>query len=1043
MAGPVPGGWRSFITLLFIQGQNAFNDNFIKLILISLALALPPVPWLGQNPQFTLSLLIPIPFVLLAPIAGFLADRFSKRLNLRLCLASQLVLLALILWSLKVENLAVAVLGFFLLSVQTVFFGPAKQGVLKEYLGAKRLSFANGLMQMFTIVSMLAGIFLGGFLFARMREQGVGVWESAYLPTFWVTVAAIVGLALSLLLSPTKGHPEVHFTRHLAWSHFHDLRYVFTDRTMGLTALGITFFWFIAYFMGVVTVNFGVELYPDRTSGLATKDASIMSAVLGLGMIVGSILVSLLSRHRIEVGMVPPGGLGLALGLTGLGFFRQDSLAFYSCLAIMGVTGAFFIIPLAAKLQDKAGETWRGRVLGAEGLLTSVAGLVAILSGMIFTHLSIPAAWQVLVFAVPSFALAVWIVKLVPRQFFRFALLGLFRLLYRVRTRHAGRMPEKGGVLLVCNHVSYIDSFILTAASPRPVRFVIFEDFLKVKAIAWFLHLFRVIPIRPEKAKEAIAATAQALKDGDVVCIFPEGHLTRTGVVNELRKGFELIARRAGVPVLPAYLGGVWGSIFTYEGGRYFFKWPRRVPRPVTVVFGQPIPPEKISGDGLRLALNDLSALVAEEQAQNFGRLEEAIARNLKRAGNAYVEHGRERHAWSRRRLFASAMALASRWRRTLPPGEERVGVLLPAGPAAALMHLGLRLAGRIPVAAPLKMQSGGALDVDWLDRALRAHRIGTVITSRVFSQSLVALIQGGSPVRLLDMAEELSTVVTRLVGERLLAFVEPAWLTCRRLGLHRPEAGSPGQPAIAWIHDPENPSPSVPAPLTELTHRGLLSQFSQLTGANFLSSGETLFSEAQYHTVAGALLSLWYPVLERGTVVSRSFGTKIDPEKLRVALAADPVDIVVLAKMLLPQLAAVAPSTPWPADRPPRAFFFDTGLPAEEEKALEARLGLPICRGWAPESLGALVSLSLPDPNTTAVGHRYQRGRKAGTQGLLLPGIAARIGDGSGRLSEKGRLHLTGPCLPQPPPVPEAAFEASFDEEAFLSVEPVRLAKT
>lgn len=1027
------GGWRSFLALLIIQGQNAFNDNFVKFILISLTLALPKTPWLGENPQFTLSLLIPLPFILLAPVAGFMADRYSKRSNIRFCLALQLVLFAAILWSLSRQILSVAVIGFFLLSVQSVFFSPAKQGVLKEYLGANRLSFANGLMLMVTIVSSLAGIWLGGTMFAHMRAGGHGIWESAFHPALWVGSAALVPLLLSFFLAPTDGHPEVHFTTNLAWSHFSDLTYVFANRTLRFTALGITFFWLIAYFMGVVTVNFGLELYPDQTTGQGAAAGANMSAILGVGMIIGTILVSILSRHHIELGMVPLGGIGMGLSLGALGFFHPSGAIFHTCLCLVGITGAFYITPLTAKLQEKADESWRGRVLSAEGLLTSTAGFLAILLGMVFTISHLPAAWQVIIFAVPSILLSVWIIRLVPKQLLRFVLLGLFRRVYQVKALNPEHMPESGGVLLVANHVSYIDSFILTTASPRPIRFLIFEDFFKVRAIAWFLRLFRAIAIRPNKAKDAIVATAEGLKEGDVVCIFPEGQLSRTGVVNELRRGFEVIARKANAPVLPVYMDRLWGSIFTFERGRYFYKWPLRLRYPVTVAFGDPIPAGEVTDDRLRRAFQDLSVKAVSNRPEARRSVERAIVQGLKSTGNVYIEHGRERHVWPRRRFLASALALAARWRRTLPPESGRVGILLPSGPAAALMHLGVRLAGRVSVAVPLKMMEGGQLDVEWLERALRVHGLETVITSRVFSESLVNLLASGSPVRLLDMAEELTAVSARLLGERVLSWIEPSALTCLRFGFPRQHPEGQDKPAVAWIHDTSSAIVGD-IPITVLSQQNLLSQEAQLTSANFLASGECVFSEAQYHTVLGNVLSLWYPVLQRGTVVSRSFGAKIDPGKFFTAVAADPVDAVVLTNMLRAQIRGGPDGVPWTGRPPARFFCFESGLDAEMELSWEADLGLPICRGWAPEALGALVSLSLVDPHTDAIGHTFQRGRKAGSQGLLLPGIAVRVENEKNKLTEPGVLHFSGPCFPSVP-LPGVILEGSFDGEGFLTV--------
>jgi len=179
-------------------------------------------------------------------------------------------------------------------------------------------------------------------------------------------------------------------------------------------------------------------------------------------------------------------------------------------------------------------------------------------------------------------------------------LLGLF---YKTTVRGAENVPPHGGVLLVSNHVSYVDALLLGFACPRPVRFLSWAGFFHRPFLGWFLKTMGCIPISSTSAKDAIRAAADCIQSGECVCIFPEGDLTKTGQLADFKKGFELIARRANAPVVPVALGSLWGSIFSYEGGRYFWKWPKKLPYPVTISFGAPHDPATATADSLRHAI--------------------------------------------------------------------------------------------------------------------------------------------------------------------------------------------------------------------------------------------------------------------------------------------------------------------------------------------------------------------------------------------------------------------------------------------------------
>ncbi|MEM7600308.1 MAG: 1-acyl-sn-glycerol-3-phosphate acyltransferase, partial [Verrucomicrobiota bacterium] len=333
--------------------------------------------------------------------------------------------------------------------------------------------------------------------------------------------------------------------------------------------------------------------------------------------------------------------------------------------------------------------------------------------------------------------------KYLARLFFRITMLPVVQLLYRVRRAGVDFVPREGGVLLLANHVSYIDAFVMYLTSPRPVRFVVLESYLSVKPIAWFLKLFGAIPIRKTHAKEAINRTVAALKEGDVVCLFPEGGLTRLGVIYEFKKGFELIVRKSGCPVVPVYMDGLFNSIFSFERDRYFKKKPLGFSCPLQVAFGRPIPPDEATTERVREAVWEQSVEAFNLRRDFDQTLEVALIKGLKKQRRKpfLVEYGKKGpRIWSRAYTLGLATAMARRWMSNPPEEGDRIGILLPPGPMAAMINYGLFLAGKTPVNLPFTIDQR---ETEAVAKAVAPLGIRTVITSRAFMPHLMDFWQG------------------------------------------------------------------------------------------------------------------------------------------------------------------------------------------------------------------------------------------------------------------------------------------------------------
>lgn len=599
------------------------------------------------------------------------------------------------------------------------------------------------------------------------------------------------------------------------------------------------------------------------------------------------------------------------------------------------------------------------------------------------------------------------------RGFFRLLLLPLIRTIYRIRVSDATNLPAHGGVLLIANHVSYIDSFIIYAASPRPVRFVIVDHYMGSKPVAWFLRLFNAIPIDKDKPKEAIKITAQAVKDGDVVCIFPEGQLTRTGVMNKLHRGFQLIARQADHPVMPVYMDGLWGSIFSFEGGKFIKKWPRRLPYPVSVAFGEPQAPKEATPDWAFEALLDAS-VVAFEARQKFQYkepLEIAFIRALKKRPwqIMYSEHGKSTREMRRSQVLATAIALARRWTKVpLDDEVDRIAVLLPAGPAPAMINLALLLAGKTPVNVPFEVIDDD-LAVAGFSKTLNELGVRTIITSKLFVPRLVDVWEADEG-RFIDMMRELQAAgAVRILCERIRAYIEPTFVTRWRLGLDESARNATTDEAVGLV-------PDVNRPAIFLTGAEVQKNAAQTMSTNFIRPNDRILSELALNTPEGTHLSLWAPLLSgNGCIINRSLAKKLDPSLMEAVAIEAKATLIAINKDGVDQLTNLEENWGGSAAVFVRNFLvFGREITAGSVEKIEEITGLPACRGWASKIIGQIVSLSFPDPddvpNDTPGPVEKQHGCNPASVGRLLPGFSARIERDYANLFKIGELSVRAP---------------------------------
>jgi acyl-[acyl-carrier-protein]-phospholipid O-acyltransferase/long-chain-fatty-acid--[acyl-carrier-protein] ligase len=569
----------------------------------------------------------------------------------------------------------------------------------------------------------------------------------------------------------------------------------------------------------------------------------------------------------------------------------------------------------------------------------------------------------------------------------------LARLVYRVDPNGADRLPP-GGFLLIPNHITWIDAIVLQIACPRPIRFMVHEQIYQQPALNGIFRIFNAIPISSRHAKEAIRAAVEQIRAGDIVCIFPEGELTRSGTLLRLQRGFEVIARQAEAPVVPVWLDQLWGSIFSFQGGKYFRKIPRRIPYPVTVAFGEPIPPEKATIALVRERLLILGEWAYQHRPILRGHLAQACLRGLKRRQfDPAVTDGMDGSVTSRGSVLAAAIALSRYARKHL--SNRRVAVVLPTGRGAVIANAALMLAGKVPV--NLNFTAGRAAT----ESAIRIAGITELITA---GPVIKRLPDFPWPVRTLRLEEIIPPLKKKIILWRILVFL-PWRLLAAILGT--PSKGDHEEAVVLFTSGSAGEPKGV-----VLSHRNILGNVSQFSSMLDLSRGDAILGCLPFFHSFGCTVTLWYPLIEGIRLVTHP--NPLETVKNVELIEKHKVSLLILTPTFLRSYLRKAE----PAQIASLKLVV-TGaekLPAELATAFESRFGKPVQQGYGLTETAPVVSTNLPDPKKFKPEDAVQPASRFGSVGKMAPGIAAQIRDpDSGdllSLNDTGILWLRGPNI-------------------------------
>lgn len=948
--------------------------------------------------------LILLPFILLLSPAGFISDRFPKHKVLRGTAWAAFGLTCLITCFYYLGWFWLAFTTTFLLAAQSAIYSPAKYSYLKLIFGKGRLAEGNGLVQSISIIAILTGTFLFSILFEMQYPENATSADTvirAMVPAGWALMAvAFIELLLSYKLPALdRESKEKQF---LAKDYFSgkltkNALSTITKRTnLRLAIFGLSMFWGLGQVL--------LASYPAYAKEFIGIDNTVLIqgtlACTGIGIMFGAITAGKASKGYIETGLIPLGALGISLGLWMVPNISTATGEILCFLAI-GFSGGLFIVPLNALVQFYARDDEIGQVIAANNWVQNICMLTLLVAVFIAASFSVSSKGILFTAAAIAVVGSLFTISKLPQSLARYILSALIQRRYSVRVQGMKNIPEEDGVLLLGNHVSWMDWAIVQIACPRPIHFVMAKSMYERWYLKRILSFFGCIPIAPgSSSQESLEKVAELLNQGQVVCLFPEGTLSRTGHLVEFKRGFERACQLAneGVQVVPFYLRGLWGSQLSYAQGTLKQAASSGLRREIIVGFGQPLPKD-VNAAELKQKVFDLSTPTWKAYAENLPNLTQGCIQGLCRSRTKTVVVDADSKEYSGAKILAGASLFAAQMKQAEGPC---VGILLPMSTGAVIANVAALMASKAP--ANLNYSA----NAETLASSIQLAGIKQIYTSAKF---LKKLSQRGVDLSSLEEHAELILMEEVAAGftkaKSLLSYLSARILPSAYFRLRYSRHDDSEKAATLLFSSGSEGQPKG----IKLSHTNIMANIKQIAEVLDPQKDEVLMASLPPFHALGLTVTLFMPLVEG----------------IKFVCQPDPTNARATAKLVAEQRATMLFGSStflrlYIQDKKIDPLMLESlrmviagaeKLRESVAKGFRLKFGKEILEGYGATETSPVASVNIPDQLASG-SVKIHVGKRSGSVGMPLPGTSYKIVDPDTweeqAPDQEGMVLITGP---------------------------------
>ena len=927
------------------------------------------------------NMLILLPFVFLFSPSGFLSDRYSKTKIIRYSSLLAIGLTSLITLSYYQGWFVFAFILTLFLAIQSAIYSPAKYAIIKDLVGENNLGSANAIVQAITIVAILTSSILFSVIFDKYYIASNSPDEilKSIAPIGWMlilmsSVEAFFAFKLPIVEAKNK-NSKFKIKKYLNMTYLKiNLRRVKYDKNIYLSIFALSIFWGVAQ---VIIASFPAH-YKMMTGDDSVIIIQSILAISSIGIIIGASIAGFYSKKHIEHGLIPISALGLSLSIL---LFAYASTTSYMYLAsiLFGVFGGLFIVPLNATIQFFAEDKYIGKILAGNNFIQNIIMILFLFFSIIFVYLGLNTTTLFIFSSLIMLIGAFYAIKELPHLFIRILLYPILKTKYKMMVDGVENMPKTGGVLLLGNHTSWIDWLIIQLASPRAIKFVMERSIYNKRYLNWFLKLFDVIAISSGASRSSMRTIRERLDNGEVVALFPEGHISYNGQLSKFKKGYEMILKDTSHLIVPFYIRGLWGSSFSRADDRYKELSRDNKKRDIMVAFGKPLNSDTKTHT-LKQKIIELSYVTWEHYISNskplqYQWLKRAKSNLFKKAIidslGTNLSNGK----------MITAVLLFVKYINLRCKDEKNIGIILPSSAIGAIVNMAIFVTGKRSVNLNYTVSSQN------LSSAVESCDIKTIISSKKFIEKLDSKgfkLEDNILQKVLN-AEDISMTFTKSkkIISLLQAYIMPRLMIEK---LYFKEVDLDETATILFSSGSESKPKGI-----ELTQKNLIANIKQMSSLfNSKKDDVMLNSLPNFHSF-GLTATTLLPLCEGVTMLS----------------VPDPTDAQTIGKMVGKYRATIIFGTTtfyriYTKNRKLHPLMFQSirmafagaeKLKDEVKDEFKNKFGITLYEGYGATETAPVVSVNMPDalePDSMQI----IVGDKRGSIGQPIPGTIVKIVD-------------------------------------------------